>query len=322
MARDIKRILITGSLGQIGSELTAELRKRYGGENVVATDLRHEPRGALAEGGPFETLDVVSRDALDAAIKRHRIDTIVHLAAILSASGERKPLTAWEVNINGTLNVLEAARANGCARVFIPSSIGVFGPETPRDRTPQLTIIRPHTIYGITKVTGELLGRYYYERYGLDVRGLRYPGLISSEAPPGGGTTDYAVEMYYAAVNSGHYTCFVREDTTLPMMYMPDALRAAMTLLEVDSGRLTARCDYNVAAMSFSAGEQAAAIAKYVPGFACDFKPDFRQKIADTWPRSIDDQSARDEWGWKPRYDLETMTRDMLEKLRGRSNPS
>jgi nucleoside-diphosphate-sugar epimerase len=311
----MKRILVTGAVGQIGSELTLALRQRYGAEKVVAAGHRTQPSASLCDTGPFEYIDVTQRASLEAVLDRYQIDTIYHMAAILSAVGEEKPLVAWDVNINGLHNVLEAARERHLYRIFCPSSIAVFGPETPRDHTPQETILRPTTMYGLTKVTGELLANYYVRRFGVDVRGVRYPGIISSETLPGGGTTDYAVAIFYEAIAHGRYTCFVREDTVLPMMYMPDCIQGTIDLMEADFSRLVHHADFNMAAMSFSAGELAAEIQKHLPLFTCDYEPDFRQAIADSWPRSIDDSAAREEWGWKPAYDLAAMTADMLAKL-------
>jgi nucleoside-diphosphate-sugar epimerase len=311
---DRKRILVTGACGQIGCELTVALRERYGEENVVVTDIV-EPPPALWDAGPFEFLDVTQRGAIAAVVDRYKIGTIYHMAAILSAAGERKPHLAWDVNINGLCKVLEVARERRVSRVFCPSSIAVFGPETPKDDTPQETVTRPTTMYGLTKTAGELLGNYYFRHFRLDVRGVRYPGIISSETLPGGGTTDYAVEIFYEAIKHKRYTCFVREDTVLPMMYMPDCIRATITLMETDLSRLKHHADFNVAGLSFSAGELAAEIKRHVPDFVCEYRPDFRQKIADSWPRTIDDRAAREEWGWKPEYDLAAMVEDMLEKL-------
>ncbi len=316
--REMKRILVTGACGQIGSELTLALRERYGGENVVAAGHRTQPPPALRDSGPFEFIDVTRREAIEAVVDRYDIDTVYHMAAILSATGEQNPHLAWNVNINGLYNVLEVARERGMVRVFCPSSIAAFGPETPKENTPQETILRPTTMYGITKVTGELLGNYYFRRFGLDVRGVRYPGIISSETPPGGGTTDYAVEIFYEAIRHRRYTCFVREDTVLPMMYMPDCIRATMMLMEADLSRLKHHADFNLAGLSFSAGELAAEIKKHIPDFVCTFEPDFRQEIADSWPRTIDDSAAREEWGWSPQYDLAAMVEDMLQKLEKR----
>ena len=315
MPERMQRILVTGAAGQIGSELTAALRERYGAQNVVAADIRENRSAKLMEGGPFEHVDVTQREQIEAAVIEYRVDTIFHMAAILSAVGEEKPQLAWRVNMTGLLNVLEVAREHNLLRVFSPSSIAVFGPETPPDPAPQAPPLRPTTIYGVTKVAGELLGEYYVHRFGLDVRGVRYPGIISSETLPGGGTTDYAVEIFYKALQEGHYTCFVREDTVLPMMYMPDCIKATMDLMEADGTRLTHHCDFNLAGMSFSAGELAEEIRKYLPDFTCEFKPDKRQDIADSWPHSIDDSAAREEWDWRPSYNLRSMTDDMISRL-------
>jgi len=313
--KEIKRILVTGSVGQIGSELTLALRQQFGAENVVATGRKTPPSDELKNSGPFYFIDVAQRDTLEEVVRKHNIDTIVHMAAILSAVGEQNPMRCWDVNINGTLVVLECAREHEMARVIIPSSIAAFGPETPRDRTPNDTILKPRTMYGVTKVAGELLCDYYFRKYGLDVRGLRYPGIISHETLPGGGTTDFAVAIYFEAVKNKRYTCFVREDTRLPMMYMPDCIKATIDLAMADVSKLKHHSDFNVGAMSFSAGELAASIKKHIPEFVCSYEPDFRQAIADSWPMSLDDSAAREEWGWKPAYDLEAMTRDMLDVL-------
>lgn len=310
------RILVTGATGQIGSELTLELRRQHG-DDVVAAGHRRPATGRLTASGPFVLLDVTDRAALERAVHEHRIEAIYHLAAVLSATGEQDPQRAWEVNANGLYNVLEIARHHGVAQVFYPSSIAVFGPRTPRDGAPQDTILSPTTMYGVTKVAGELLCDYYARRYGLDVRGLRYPGIISSETPPGGGTTDYAVEMFYAAVEKRSYTCFVREDTALPMMFMPDCLRAAIELMAAPNKNLRYRT-YNITAMSFTAGELAAEIRNHIPEFQVLYQPDFRQEIADSWPRSIDDSAARSDWSWKPAYGLPEMTAEMLRALRER----
>jgi len=312
------RVMVTGAVGQIGSELTLALRERYGNENVVATGHRTKPSPRLRDSGPFEFIDVTRRETIEKVVEKYAIDTIYHLAAILSAVGEEKPHLAWDVNINGLYNILEVAREHKVARVFCPSSIAVFGPETPRDNTPQETVLRPKTMYGVTKVTGELLCDYYFYRFGLDVRGVRYPGIISSETLPGGGTTDYAVEIFYEAIKHKRYTCFLREDTVLPMMYMPDCIRAAIELMEADLSRLKHHADFNLAAMSFSPAELVAEIKKHIPELVCEYKPDFRQQIADSWPRTIDDSAAREEWGWEPKYDLSAMVADMLEKLEKR----
>lgn len=316
MARDIKRILVTGALGQIGSELTAEIRKRYGSDNVVASDIKSDENSKVVNGGPWSILDVTDIKAVSNLIREYKIDTIFHMAAILSATGEKNPLLCWSVNMDGTLNILETAREESLVRVIIPSSIAAFGPDTPRENTPQKTILRPKTIYGVTKVSGELLCDYYVDRFGVDVRGLRYPGIISSETPPGGGTTDYAVEIYYKAIEEGRYTCFVRRNTMLPMMYMPDCIKATLDLADADFHNLTHHSDFNVGALSVTAGDIAESISKFIPGFEVTYEPDFRQEIADTWPSSIDDSTARKEWGWEPDWDLDSMTADMLEKLK------
>lgn len=306
-------VLVTGAAGQIGSELTAALRRRYGNGNVLATD-KFTMRGP----GPMEELDVTDPTSLERAVRSHGIDTIYHLAAILSAVGEENPDLAWEVNMRGLKNVLDVSFKSGVKRLFWPSSIGVFGPNTPRVLAPQDTPLKPTTMYGVTKVAGELLCNYYSLRHGLDVRCLRFPGLISSEARPGGGTTDYAVEIFYSAIEKGRYTCFLREDTTLPMMYMPDALKATIQIMEVDGGRVKLHIGYNLAATSFSPGELAAEIKKHIKDFRIAYSPDSRQKIADSWPESIDDSAARRDWGWAHDYDLAKMTTDMLAKLRAR----
>ena len=312
----MKRILVTGAVGQIGSELTLALRDRYGAENVVAGFHHTGPTPQLRDSGPLARLDVTDRARLEEVVDKYRIDTIFHMAAILSAVGEKKPNLAWHVNIDGLYNVLEVARTQEMTRVFVPSSIAVFGPETPRDPAPQETVLRPTTMYGVTKVAGELLGNYYVRRFGLDVRGVRYPGIISSETLPGGGTTDYAVEVFYKALQEGHYDFFVRADTVLPMMYMPDCIRATIELMEADFDRLKHHCDFNLAGMSFSAEELALEIKKHIPEFTYEFHPDFRQEIADSWPKRIDDAAAREEWDWKPEFDLPSMVTDMLARLR------
>jgi len=314
----MERILVTGAVGQIGSELTLALREKHGSENVIAAGNRTPPSKALRESGPFTTVDVTDRTALDAAVSEHRVDTIYHLAAILSATGEKNPQLAWKVNVDGLLNVLEVGRERELQRIFLPSSIAVFGPETPRDPAPQETILLPTTVYGVSKVAGELLADYYVRRYGLDVRGLRYPGIISSETPPGGGTTDYAVEIFYQAVEKGSYTCFVRPDTVLPMMYMPDCIKATLDLMDADFDKLEHHASFNLGAMSFSAEELAAEIAKHIPEFTCTYEPDFRQEIADSWPKTIDDTPARSEWNWRPAYDLAAMAKDMIDRLQMR----
>lgn len=313
-----RKVLVTGAMGQIGTELTRELRNRYGNENVVATDIR-KPDGELAETGPCHVLNVTDRDAVFSIIRENGINTIYHMAAILSATGEKNPALCWDVNMNGSINIMDAAVDLKLGTVMIPSSIAAFGPETPRFNTPQETVLKPKTMYGVTKVCGELLGDYFVKKMGADIRGVRYPGIISSETPPGGGTTDYAVDIFYKAVQTGEYTCFVKEDTMLPMMYMPDCIKATIDLAEADKAKLIHPCEYNLAALSFTAGELAAEIRKLIPELKVSYKPDFRQAIADTWPASIDDSAARDEWGWEPSWDISSMTRDMIEKLRAKN---
>ncbi len=313
------RILVTGSAGQIGAELVPYLRQRFGNDRVVAA-IHKAAGGALLRAGPVEVVDVSSADALAKLVKEYAVDTIYHLAALLSATGENNPQLAWQVNMDGLRNVLEVARTNGVPKVFWPSSIGVFGPDAPRKMAPQNAALNPTTMYGVTKVAGELLCNYYFLKYGLDVRCLRYPGLISSEAPPGGGTTDYAVEIFYEALKTGSYNCFLREDTVLPMMYMPDALRATVMLMEAPRTEVRLHSGYNLSAISFSAGEIAAEIRSRIPGFKVTYKPDSRQRIADSWPQSIDDSVARRDWGWRHEYDLPKMTSDMLSKLDKRMN--
>jgi nucleoside-diphosphate-sugar epimerase len=314
MTRETKRVLMTGAAGQIGSELAQALRKKYGPDNVLMTDIVR-PAGDLAEGGPFEIADVTDRAALDALVGRFAADTVYHLAALLSATGEKNPQKAWAVNMTGLYNILEIGRARGLVRIFTPSSIAVFGPTTPREMTPQDTVLAPSTIYGVTKVAGELLADYYVQKYGLDVRGCRYPGIVSHLTLPGGGTTDYAVAIFYEAVKRGRYTCFLREETRLPMMYMPDCLKCTLDLMDADFARLKHHAGFNVTAMSFSAGELAAEIRKHIPTFEVRYEPDFRQAIADWWPAPIDDGAARTEWDWKPDYDLPRMVQDMLDVL-------
>ena len=306
------KILVTGALGQIGSELVTALRARYGDDAVVASDIRMPPRGSE---GPFDFVDCTNLRSLHDAIRRHDIGTIYHLAALLSAVAESKPQVAWDVNMGGLYRVLEVARENRCA-VFFPSSIGAFGPTTPPDRTPQDTVQRPTTMYGVTKVAGELLCDYYFHRFGVDTRGVRFPGLISHGAPPGGGTTDYAVEMFYEAIRHRHYTCFLEPDTRLDMMYMPDAMKAAIEVMAVDPSRLLHRNAFNVTAMNFTPEELAAEIRKHIPELRVDYQIDpVRQAIADSWPNSLDDSAARNEWGWSPEFDLPAMVRDMLANL-------
>lgn len=315
----MKNILIIGATGQIGSELTMELRKRYGNDHVVAGYIHgSEPKGELKESGPSEVVDVTDGEMIAAAVKKYRIDTIYNLAALLSVVAESKPKLAWKIGIDGLWNVLEVARENGCA-VFTPSSIGSFGLSTPHVGTPQDTIQRPRTMYGVTKVTTELLSDYYFTKYGVDTRAVRFPGLISNVTLPGGGTTDYAVDIYYAAVRGEKFVCPLKPGTLMDMMYMPDALNGSIKLMEADPSRLIHRNAFNIASMSFAPETIYEAIRREVPGFEMEYQPDsLKQSIADSWPDSMDDSCARQEWDWKPEYDLESMTRDMLAKLRAR----
>jgi nucleoside-diphosphate-sugar epimerase len=314
-SNDMKRLLVIGAVGQIGSELTLELRSRYGNDNVVAMGRKTKPSEKLLNSGPFEWGNVNDPESVIAAIEKYDIDTIYLMAAILSAVGEQKPQLAYDVNMNGLYNILEIARERELTRIMVPSSIAAFGPKTPKEKTPQETVLRPTTMYGVTKVAGELLADYYFKRFGVDVRGLRYPGIISSETLPGGGTTDYAVEIFYEAIKNKKYTCFVRGNTVLPMMYMPDCINGTIQLMEADLSRLTRHADYNLAAFSFSPKELVAEIEKHIPDLACSYDPDFRQQIADSWPKTIDDSAARRDWGWRPQYDLAAMVEDMVEKL-------
>jgi Nucleoside-diphosphate-sugar epimerases len=311
----MKKVLITGALGQIGSELTAHLRGIYGENNIVASDIK-PGTGKIADSGPFEIVDVLNGEGILETAKKYKVDTIIHLAALLSATAEARPALAWNINMGGLFNALEVARELGCS-FFTPSSIGSFGPSTPKDKTPQDTIQRPNTMYGVTKVSGELLCDYYYTKFGVDTRGVRFPGLISYETLPGGGTTDYAVHIFYDAVKSGRYTSYIKEGTYMDMMYMPDALNAVVNLMEADPGRLIHRNAFNITAMSFAPEGIYAEIKKHIPSFTMDYDVDpVRQSIADSWPNSLDDSTARQEWGWKPEYGLSEMTADMLQKLR------
>ena len=311
----MERILVTGSVGQIGSELTLALRERYGNENVVAGGRKTQPSEELRNSGPFEFVDCTDIEAVNRVVVKFRIDAIYHLAALLSAVAENNPQLAWQVNVNALVNVLEVAREHDCA-VFTPSSIGAFGPSTPADNTPQDTIQRPTSMYGVTKVSGELLCDYYYEKFGVDTRGLRYPGIISYVTLPGGGTTDYAVQIFYDAIKHESYTCFLKQGTKLDMMYMPDAIKGAIAIMEADSSKLKHRNAFNVSAMSFAPEEISAEVRKLVPDFSMDYVVDpLRQSIADSWPNSMDDSAAREEWGWQPDYDLPRMCEDMIAKL-------
>ncbi len=313
----MKRILIIGSTGQISSELTMKLRGIYGGDNVVAGYIHGaEPKGELLESGPSEVVDITNSQQIADAVEKHGIDAIYNLAALLSAVAEAKPQLAWKIGLGGLFNVLEVAREKNCA-VFTPSSIGSFGEDTPHDRTPQDTIQRPRTMYGVTKVSGELLSDYYFHRFGVDTRSVRFPGLISYVAPPGGGTTDYAVDIYYSAVRGEKFECPIAAGTFMDMMYMPDALRASIDIMEADPSKFKHRNSFNIASMSFDPEIIYTSIKKYVPDFQMEYKVDpLRQGIADSWPNSLDDTCAREEWGWKPEYDLDAMTQDMLLRLR------
>ena len=303
-----------GACGQIGVELTLALRKIYGGANVVASDLREE-NDLLKGTGPYVSMDVMNKEMLHVQVIRQNFTQIYLLAAILSATGEKNPPLAWNLNMTGLLNVLDIAREEKIRKVYWPSSIAVFGPTSPRVNCPQQTIIEPTTVYGISKFAGEFWCNYFHHRYGLDVRSLRYPGLISYKSAPGGGTTDYAVEIFHEALEEKQYTCFLKEDTYLPMMYMPDAIRATIELMEAPADRISVRTSYNISGMSFSPKEIGACISSHIPDFTMDYRPDYRQAIADSWPQSIDDSVARRDWNWKPEFDLEKMTADMFRNL-------
>ncbi len=316
----MKRILVTGSAGQIGSELIPELRKKYGKDNVIATDIRKDPPLSIIDG-EYEILDCLDRKKIFQFVKEFKIDTIYHLAALLSGVAEAKPDLAWKINIDGLYNVLEVARELNCS-VFTPSSIGAFGPTTPPDKTPQDTIQRPTSMYGVTKVSGELLCDYYFKRFKVDTRGVRYPGIISNVTLPGGGTTDYAVDIYYKAIQEGKFTCNIKKGTFMDMMYMPDAIEAAIQVMEAPAENLQHRNAFNVTAMTFDPEMIAASIKKYLPDFKMDYQIDpIKQDIAESWPNSLDDSAARKEWNWNPKYDLDAMTKDMLFVLQKRLNP-
>ncbi|MHA2180746.1 MAG: NAD-dependent epimerase/dehydratase family protein [Promethearchaeota archaeon] len=307
----MRRILVIGASGQIGSELISELKKKYGKDNVIASDKKGNKSDVVIE------LDILDKLLLSNVIKENSINTIFNLASILSAKGEKEPLKAWNVNSTGLLNVLQISKEQNIKRIIWPSSIAAFGPSTPQINTPNDTILDPNTMYGITKVTGELLSSYYFQKYNLDTRSVRLPGIISSKTLPGGGTTDYAVEIFYEAIREKKYTCFVEKDTVLPMMYMPDCVKCLINLLEADASRLKRRV-YNVTSMSFSVEELAAEIKIHIPDFQIEYRPDFRQEIANSWPKTIDDSLAREEWNWNPSYDLTSMTKDMIEILNKR----
>lgn len=307
-----EKILVTGANGQIGSVLTQALRGTFGVESVVATDIR-EPKKIK---GTFELLNVLDAERMAELIKKHKVTQIYHLAAILSAAGEAQPKRTWDINMSGLLNVFEVARETRISRVFFPSSIAVFGEGISKVKTPQDAVLKPTTVYGISKVAGELWCQYYHQRYGLDIRSMRYPGVIGYQSEPGGGTTDYAVDIYHYAVKGKPYSCFLREDTALPMLYMDDTIRAAIELMAAPSNKIQVRTSYNLGGMSFTPAEIAASIKKSIPSFQINYQPDERQNIADSWPNSIDDSAARRDWGWQPKFDLDAMTEDMLKNLR------
>lgn len=309
-----KSILILGACGQIGTELTLALREKYGNEVVVASDIR-EGNTDLTKSGPFELLDATDYNALEDVVMHYEIEEVYLMAAMLSATAEKFPMRAWNLNMNSLFNVLNLAKEKKIGKIFWPSSIAVFGPSTPKQHTPQSTVMEPSTVYGISKLSGERWCEYYHRKYEVDVRSIRYPGLISWKTAPGGGTTDYAVDIFHKALQIGAYTCFLSENTHLPMMYMEDAIRATVTLMEHEGSSLTVRTSYNLAAMSFSPKEIAQSIRKHIPEFDLSYQPDFRQDIADSWPRSIDDTKAREDWGWEPKFDLEATTQEMLNHL-------
>jgi nucleoside-diphosphate-sugar epimerase len=311
-----ENILIIGAGGQIGVELTAALRKIYGDAHVVASDLKDEPHPLLKDKGPYEKIDAMKKRQIVEVIKKYGITQIYHLAAILSATGEMRPNWAWGINMNSVLLLLEIAREKKLKKIYWPSSIAVFGPTTPKQNTPQKTIIEPTTVYGISKYAGEQWCQYYFDKYKIDVRSIRYPGLISYKSLPGGGTTDYAVDIYYKALADKKYTCFLAEDTYLPMLYMPDAIRGTIELMEASADKLSTRMGYNLSGMSFSPKEITASIQKHIPDFTIDYAPDFRQAIANSWPQSIDDAVAQKDWNWKAAYDLDKKTGDMLKNLK------
>lgn len=305
-------ILVIGSSGQIGTELVQSLRGIYGSSNVIASDIKPQPD----DEGPFETLNVLDRQAVSDIVKKYKVTQVYLLAALLSATAEQNPKFGWQLNMEGLFNVLDLAREKVISKVYWPSSIAVFGPNTPKDRTPQHTIMEPSTVYGISKQAGERWCEYYFKKYNVDVRSLRYPGLIGYKSEPGGGTTDYAVHIFHEALKHKTYECFLREDSELPMMYMPDAIRATISLMQADAGKVKIRSSYNLAGMSFSPKEIAQEVEKHIPGFTITYKPDYRQAIADSWPRSIDDSAARQDWAWKPEYDLADMVKDMFSNLK------
>lgn len=315
----MSKLLVIGAFGQLGSELTAALRNIYGNDSVIASDLR-EPEG-ISQEGPTEKLDVRDAKALGGIVEKYNIKQIYHLAAILSAKGESDPKFAWELNMNSLINVLELAREKQLDKIYWPSSIAVFGPGTPKQQTPQDTVMDPNTIYGISKLAGERWCAYYFEKFGVDIRSLRYPGLIGYKAKPGGGTTDYAVDIFYKAIEQGTYECFLKPDTYLPMMYMTDAINATVSLMEADASKISVRSSYNVGALSFSPQELKKEINKFIPEFSISYRPDFRQAIAESWPSSVDDTQARKDWGWQHEFDLSRMSQTMLDGLKTLANP-
>lgn len=313
-----KSILILGACGQIGTELTLALRELYGNEHVVASDIR-EGTDSLMNSGPFELLDATNYEAIEDVVMYHEIDEVYLMAAMLSATAEKFPERAWNLNMNSLFNVLNLAKERKIEKIFWPSSIAVFGPNTPKNNTPQNTIMEPSTVYGISKQSGERWCSYYFHKFGVDVRSVRYPGLISWKTLPGGGTTDYAIEIYHEALNKGSYTCFLKEDVKLPMMFMDDAIRATIKLMGCEPDQVTVRSSYNLAAMSFSPADISASIKKHIPNFKVSYNPDFRQTIAETWPRSIDDSKAKEDWGWESKFNLENTTAEMLKHLPSQS---
>lgn len=308
------KILVIGACGQLGLELTLLLRKKYGNDNIIASDIR-QPQEELMNG-PFELLDILKGASFHDILQKYKITQIYHLAAVLSAKGEQDPLFSWQLNMDSLLKVLEAARKLNLDKIFWPSSIAVFGPDTPKKNTPQNTIMNPTTVYGISKLAGERWCEYYFKKYGVDVRSLRYPGIISYKTPPGGGTTDYAVDIYHKAISQSYYECFLEKDTYLPMMYIDDALKATIDLMEADADKIKVRSSYNITAMSFAPEDITKSIQQYIPDFKASYSPDFRQNIADSWPDSIDDSAARKEWGWKENFDLDKMSRIILKELK------
>tara|TARA_R110000868_G_scaffold28633_2_gene107165 strand:+ start:13249 stop:14187 length:939 start_codon:yes stop_codon:yes gene_type:complete len=310
-----KSILIIGACGQIGTELTYALREKYGNDNVIASDIR-EGNESLMASGPFELLDATNYEAIEDVVMHYEIEEVYLMAAMLSATAEKFPMRAWNLNMNSLFNVLNLAKDKKISKIFWPSSIAVFGPNTPKENTSQNTIIEPSTVYGISKQSGERWCEYYFKKYGVDVRSVRYPGLISWKTQPGGGTTDYAVEIYHKALSDKKYTCFLKEDTKLPMMFMDDAIRATILIMETSSDKLKIRSSYNLAAMSFNPSDISKSIQKHIPDFDISYEPDFRQQIADSWPSSINDSEAQKDWDWKPEFDLEKTTKEMLQNLK------